>query len=584
MPQSANMIHTPLLTLDACFEEHIKLGNSPAEFNASTMLGDLLPAQDLSEIPSLNTTSHIALDPETLVRFRCMVQDTNLGPEIYLSINEVIDCSTGQKKLRSLKYRDAELADMDQFNDGRIPNEFLDERGVVYCISPPGESDWLKASDPSTIDQKLDNLSLNNHNDSASDAQTNSKFPLPGVKHASAIVKLYGDDKNITVGSEIEVIGVLNRPSPSATAADPGDADFDLPKPTFPNTPIVHALSVKMLENKDAMLISQEDITNVRQQAKDIRAQMLEYLGNTFGGDMVVAEYVLLQLLSRVTSKRGAFALGQFSLNVTEFPTESIKPSAGRDETKKTPFTSANALTSKVSTILRKILPTFVELPLSLNVLNTTNFYPRSTDENLLAGVLQLLDGTCVLVDETVLEEGTLKDQGVRNIQTLNKVIQQQLLGYAYPFHEFDLSTDLGFIVVSRAKSMFPCHCMVPLNKSSTIPLQSLEDNDSLNISEQVLCNFRKYLHILKHMDYDIPESISQHIQQRFVEARKEASSQSQPLPTQDDLMLQLNLARLVSLSFGSSQLTQELFDYTLNLEKTRSSRLEPTVAAQPQK
>lgn len=98
------------------------------------MLGDLLPAQDLSEvklhstyislifehianphstqIPSLNTTSHIALDPETLVRFRCMVQDTNLGPEIYLSINEVIDCSTGQKKLRSLKYRDAELADM----------------------------------------------------------------------------------------------------------------------------------------------------------------------------------------------------------------------------------------------------------------------------------------------------------------------------------------------------------------------------------------------------------------------------------------------------------------------------------------
>jgi hypothetical protein len=46
--------------------------------------------------------------------------------------------------------------------------------------------------------------------------------------------------------------------------------------------------------------ISEEDITNVRQQANDIRAQLLEYLGNTFGGDLVVAEYVLLQLLSRV--------------------------------------------------------------------------------------------------------------------------------------------------------------------------------------------------------------------------------------------------------------------------------------------
>jgi hypothetical protein len=88
--------------------------------------------------------------------------------------------------------------------------------------------------------------------------------------------------------------------SPSTTAAEPGDADFDLPKPTFPNTPIVHALSVKTLSNKDAMPISEEDVTNVRQQAKDIRAQLLEYLGNTFGGDMVVAEYVLLQLLSRL--------------------------------------------------------------------------------------------------------------------------------------------------------------------------------------------------------------------------------------------------------------------------------------------
>lgn len=41
-------------------------------------------------------------------------------------------------------------------------------------------------------------------------------------------------------------------------------------------------------------------------------------------------------------------------------------------------------------------------------------------------------------------------------MRALNKAIQQQLLGYAYPFHEFDLSIDLGFIVLSRAKSMFP--------------------------------------------------------------------------------------------------------------------------------
>jgi hypothetical protein len=97
------------------------------------------------------------------------------------------------------------------------------------------------------------------------------------------------------------------------------------------------------------------------------------------------------------------------------------------------------------------------------------------------------------------------------------------------------------------------------------------------------------------------------------VESRKEASSQSLPLPTQEDLMLQLNLARyasrpcalspfsllvsqannticffniirLVALSFGASELTQELYDYTIDLEKTRLGRLDPVPPAQPQK
>jgi len=112
------------------------------------------------------------------------------------------------------------------------------------------------------------------------------------------------------------------------------------------------------------------------------------------------------------TSKRGAFALGQFSLNVTEFPTDNVGEQAEANKSSTKAFTSANPSTRKIATILKRLLPTLVELPLSLDILNGTNFYPRSDDENLLAGVLQLPDGTCVLVDETMLKEGTLKEQG----------------------------------------------------------------------------------------------------------------------------------------------------------------------------
>ncbi|CAO3658979.1 unnamed protein product [Umbelopsis ramanniana] len=449
------------------------------------------------------------LPTESLVQFRCMVQDSNLGPEIYLKLHEVSNTTTGEKKIQCTKYCDADVSAIDQFNEGRIPNEWLDERSVLYCISPPGETLWMKQNDHQSVDQQLENMSLREFGYPESDPQSTNKFPLPGVPHSGAIVKLYGADRNVEVGSRIEVIGVLSKPSHNGVAEESMD-DFDLPKASFPNTPVLHGIYYRKISSMQIVPVSNDEISAAKQQACDLRAQLLEYLGNAFGGDIMVAEYVLLQLLSRVTSKRGAFALGQFSVNITEFPSETSAEPAKNVNLNQNKFLSANSSTRNISSVLQKLLPAFVELPLSLDVLNTTNFYPRSTEENLHAGVLQLLDGTTVLVDETMLNEGTLKEQGVKNMRALNKAIQQQVLGYAYPFHEFDLSTDLGFIVLSRAKSMFPCHCVVPLSQSAGIPLLASDDNGSLKVSENVLSSFRKYIHILKYSDYDIPQAVSE--------------------------------------------------------------------------
>jgi hypothetical protein len=82
-------------------------------------------------------------------------------------------------------------------------------------------------------------------------------------------------------------------------AEDPVD-DFDLPKASFPNTPVIHGIYCRKVNTIDIFSVSKDDISSVKQQACDLRAQLLEYLGNAFGGDMMVAEYVLLQLLSRV--------------------------------------------------------------------------------------------------------------------------------------------------------------------------------------------------------------------------------------------------------------------------------------------
>lgn len=76
--------------------------------------------------------------------------------------------------------------------------------------------------------------------------------------------------------------------------------DFDLPKPSFPKTQVVHGIYHRRVDSMEALSVSQEEISTIRQQAGDLRCMLLEYLADVFGGDTMVAEYVLLQLLSRV--------------------------------------------------------------------------------------------------------------------------------------------------------------------------------------------------------------------------------------------------------------------------------------------
>ena len=67
--------------------------------------GLLLGSLDSFQIPSLNDTPLHDVKPNSLVRFRCMIQDM-FDPEFYLGLYEVEDNKTGQKSMRSGKYKD----------------------------------------------------------------------------------------------------------------------------------------------------------------------------------------------------------------------------------------------------------------------------------------------------------------------------------------------------------------------------------------------------------------------------------------------------------------------------------------------
>lgn len=94
------------------------------------------------------------------------------------------------------------------------------------------------------------------------------------------------------------------------------------------------------------------------------------------------------------TAKNGGVKIGPMSLNISNF--------AEGDK----------SATHLVASLLSRLVPHQVVLPLTIDFLNKATFMPKSIDENLHSGALQLVDGTLLIVDETGMSEGTLNDQG----------------------------------------------------------------------------------------------------------------------------------------------------------------------------
>ena len=103
-----------------------------------------------------------------------------------------------------------------------------------------------------------------------------------------------------------------------------------------------------------------------------------------------------------------------------------------------------------LSAVLAELLPLTHTLPLSLLLLNKEPFAPESKDEDLHSGVLQLPQGTVLLVTEGGIQEGKLVDRGVLNVRALQEVMATQTLSYAFPFSAFSFPTDISCIVLSE--------------------------------------------------------------------------------------------------------------------------------------
>ena len=73
--------------------------------------------------------------------------------------------------------------------------------------------------------------------------------------------------------------------------------------------------------------------------------------------------------------------------------------------------------------VLQLLLPALVYLPLSISFLNESRFQPKSVDEDLLSGNLQLPAGTVVLISDGAVSEGDLRESKLVSPSLWNMMI-----------------------------------------------------------------------------------------------------------------------------------------------------------------
>ncbi|NXJ63139.1 MCMBP protein, partial [Rostratula benghalensis] len=142
MPCVADWLNNPFSIVQGIFAQNVP--NSDWEKKVTEYFKEKLKENNATNwVPSLNDVPVHYLKPNSLVKFRCMVQDM-FDPEFYMGVYETVDPNTNTRVLHFGKYRDVAECGPQQEIDLNSTQTVTSERQTFYCVPVPGESAWVK--------------------------------------------------------------------------------------------------------------------------------------------------------------------------------------------------------------------------------------------------------------------------------------------------------------------------------------------------------------------------------------------------------------------------------------------------------
>ncbi|KAI5707260.1 hypothetical protein M8J76_008847 [Diaphorina citri] len=542
------------------------------------------------QVPDLNSIPSSELKDGMFVKYTGMIQDM-LNPVFYFDKYEVLDRKTQSKHMYSGRFKESLFCqDSEEFlMDSK--NNVNEERRSLYCISIPGLNNWAKpAPKPTKLAQAESKPVIESHKRSQEDEDnpsskrihmdvdsemststtvaqpdthdkeakvehnpTDLNLPIPDDSASACLVTIYKDLDSYLVNQVIEVVGFLCIDPPPLKC----DPDEDMEQDHMPPAsivPRVHATVVKSVPHSNPLVksndISSEEIASTRKDLKLLLTQLLM-------GDDVAADYLICYLLSRVYCRdEVGFALGKFSLNIFH-----------RDLA-----TSCSDYAQMLYDILKLLVCKSHYFELNVKSLNETTMIPRKdyNTNRLKSGLLQLSSSTYLILDEIHLQPGQLNNTGCLNVKALSSVVNNQRMSYDFQFYDGTFPTDIPVLSLSDTKSMLPSDCHIKLKPDPSCSSVIRETFSAAHqyLKPELLNKIRTYISWIQNRGFDIPENLTEIVQKDFVEMRKENKKTDA-----NDLHTLIVLARLMSLSHGHSELTEDMWKVALAMEKERKSR-----------
>ncbi|KRT82765.1 hypothetical protein AMK59_3144, partial [Oryctes borbonicus] len=518
----------------------------------------------------------------SLVRFRGMVQDM-YDPEYYLEKCMAVNTGNNATYIKIGKYTDVMDCKENEVLDFEHKDNISSERQTFIVISTPAINSWVNEIErnkykiehnnrtcntgtkrPLENSEEMDvameveetqNKKVCNGNNKEATQTILSKehylnFPIPGVVGKTCQIKIYEHENNIKLNEVYDFIGFLS--SDIVSGHSPCDDDelglemeIQTHNPPSSIVPRIHCVIWNKVEHANPLV---EEVGIDLNRIKFLKKELHLILTEIMMGDGLAAHYLLYHLLSKVYLRRDLMPLGTFTLNISNIPIDGVEDYG-----------------SKLYDLLQNLLPKSYYLPMTLENMNDLTFTPKK-DYNcnrLTSGLLQLSEGTHLVLDEIKLSSGKLDESGVKALSAIKSIIKGQKMAYDFNYYTMEFDCDIPILILSEGKSLLPSDFHVVLKHSEIHVNTFNEICDAIKklLNPNLLNDIRIYLTTARNCKYEISDNMLETVQNDFVNLRQTQSISA------DDLHQLLVLSRLICLSEGKSTLDQECWKAACHLE-----------------